>query len=189
MSISKYIFISKLVNAIIIVHLFFQFIGAYILQYYFSEYSPILYEKLSYFIKSLNAVGEFSDYSLSRLIQFSLVAIFILCAPIIMLYEYFVSYKICFLDADHTAVKGISLIFCIIFCFCVYLIGIDIFFFLGESLSGNMGTKGRSYVFFGDCFICIIFQSFYVLVELILIFYVYIFIGLLFKKILKYNTG
>lgn len=181
MFISK-LFKSKLVNAIIIVHLFFQFIGAYILQYCFSEYSPILYEKLSYFIKSLNAVGELSDYSLSRLIQFSLIAIFILCTPIVMLCEYITNFKIYFVDDDHTIVKKTTLIFLIIFLFCVYLIGIEIFFFSGETLSESIVTRGKSYVFFGDCFICIIFQNLYLLEELIIFLGIYVFIGVLFFK-------
>lgn len=176
----RLLFKSRLVN-IIIIHLFFEFVGAYILQYYFSEYSPILYEKLSYFIKSLNAVGELSDYSLSRLIQFSLIAIFILCAPIVMLCEYIANYKIYFLDVDHTIVKKTTLIFLIIFLFCVYLIGIEIFFFSGETLSESIVNR-KGYVFFGDCFICIIFQNLYMLGELIIFLTIYIFIGVVFFK-------
>lgn len=182
MSISKYIFISKLVNSIIIIHLFFEFIGAYVLQYYFSEYSPILYEKLSYFIKSLNAVGEFSDYSLSRLIQFSLMAIYILCAPIIILYEYLANYKSYFAFSAKLEIRKISAIYYILLTLLVYCIQFHIFFFSGESLSENILTRQKEYISFGDCFICNIMQNILFMTGFTSSFLMYFLIGFLFVK-------
>lgn len=88
MKISKALFKSPLVTWSVGIYLLIEFLVVYVLRFFIDDYAPEVYGKLSVFLPSLEAVGYFSDYSVTRAIQYILLVFMALLAyPFLGVYD------------------------------------------------------------------------------------------------------